>query len=73
MTINANAMRSIALGNNVFRNIAFALANCEEELCGAISSNSPISRCDKPSYTDILNIFLYPSGKLSIADMISSY
>lgn len=44
MTINANAMRSIALGNNVFRNIAFALANCEEELCGAISSNSPISR-----------------------------
>lgn len=34
MTINANAMRSIALGNNVFRNIAFALANCEEELCG---------------------------------------
>ena len=73
MTINANAMRSIALGNNVFRNIAFALANCEEELCGAISSNSQISRCDKPSNTDILNIFLYPSGKLSIANMISSY
>lgn len=64
MTINANAMRSIALGNNVFRNIAFALANCEEELCGAISSNSPISRCDKPSNTDILNIF-GSSGKWS--------
>ncbi len=43
MTINANAMRSIVLGDNVFRNIAFALANCEDELCGAMSSNSPIS------------------------------
>ena len=39
-TINANVMRSIAFGDNVLRNFAFALANCEEELCGAISSNS---------------------------------
>ena len=36
-TINANVMRSIAFGDNVLRNFAFALANCEEELCGAIS------------------------------------
>ena len=73
MTINANTMISIALGDNMFRNIAFALDNCEEELCGAISSNSLISWWDKPSKTDMLNIFLYPSGKLSIADIISSY
>ena len=31
------------VGDNMFRNIAFALDNCEEELCGAISSNSLIS------------------------------
>ena len=43
MTINANTMISIDLGDNMFRNIAFALDNCEEELCGAISSNSLIS------------------------------
>ena len=43
MTINANTMISIALGDNMFRNIAFALDNCEEELCEAILSNSLIS------------------------------
>ena len=43
MTINANTMISIALGDYMFRNIVFALDNYEEELCGAISSNSLIS------------------------------
>ena len=41
--MTTNTIISIVLLLNLFLNKALALANCEEELCGAISSNFAIS------------------------------